>query len=90
MLFSLRKHYSELYRTDIALKVSRSCSFSQLLHLMVLKTLSPGCGVRASVMLFLKLVVGELILDFIDHWLESAKLPGFTADTPTRCQKIMK
>ena len=50
MLFSLLKHYFEL-----ALTVSRSFTVSPLLYLMVLKTVSPGCGVRASVMLFFSL-----------------------------------
>ena len=52
MLFSLLKHYLELYITDTALKVSRSCTVSLLLYVMVLRTVSPGCGVRASLMLF--------------------------------------
>ena len=43
------KYYLDLYITDTALKVSRSFHF---LCLMVLKTISPGCGVRGSPMLF--------------------------------------
>ena len=45
--------YLELYIIDTALKVSRSCTVSLLLYLMVLKTISPGCGVQASTMQFL-------------------------------------
>ena len=52
MLFSLLKHYLELYITDTALKVSLSCTVSLLLCLMLLKTISPGCGVLAPLMLF--------------------------------------
>ena len=38
----------------IFLKVSRYiCTVSLLLYHMVLKTISPGCGVQASLMLFL-------------------------------------
>ena len=51
MLFSLFKHYLELFIPGIALKVSRSFTNSPFLYLMVLKTFSPGCGVRASLML---------------------------------------
>ena len=43
----------ELYIIDTALKVSRSCTVSLLLYLMVLKIISPGCGVQASPMLIL-------------------------------------
>ena len=52
MLFSLLKYYWELFITDPALKVSSSFTVSPLLYLMVLKTFSPGCGVRASLMPF--------------------------------------
>ena len=52
MLFSLLKHYLELFITDTALKVSRSFTVSPLLYLLVLKTYSPVCGIRASLMLF--------------------------------------
>ena len=50
MLFSLLKHYLELYITDTALKVSRSLYFftTSLSH----GALSPGFGVWASLMLF--------------------------------------
>ena len=41
--------------TDTAQKVSRSCTVSPLLYLMVIKTFLPGCGVWASLMLFLKI-----------------------------------
>ena len=44
MLFSLLKHHLDLNITDTALKVSRSHG---------VETISPGCGVRASLMLFL-------------------------------------
>ena len=57
MLFSLLKHYLDLYISDTALKVSRSltlCTVSLLLYVMVLKTISPGGGAWASLMLFLK------------------------------------
>ena len=50
MLFSLLKHHLDLNITDTALKVSRSISL--ILYLMVLKTISPDCGVRAFLMLF--------------------------------------
>ena len=54
MLFSLLKHHLDLTITDTALKVSRSLyCFTTSLYLMVLKTISPGCGVRASLILFL-------------------------------------
>ena len=54
MLFSLFKHYLELYITDTAVEVSRDLYyFTTYSYLMVLKTISPGCGVRASLMLFL-------------------------------------
>ena len=57
MWFSLLKYYLELFITDTALKVSGSFTVSSftdspLLYLMVLKTISPGCGVQASLMLF--------------------------------------
>ena len=52
MLFSLLKHYLDLYITDTALRVSDLSAVSLLLYLMVLKTISPGCGVKASLMLF--------------------------------------
>ena len=54
--FLIFRHYFlclniiDLYITDNALKVSRSVSL--LLYLIVLKNVSPGCGVQASVMLF--------------------------------------
>ena len=53
MLFSLLKHYLELYITDNALKVSRSlyCFTTSVSH--GAENFSPGCGVRASLMLFL-------------------------------------
>ena len=47
MLFSLLKHY-----LDTALKVSQSV-YCFITYLMVLKTIFQGCGVRASLMLFL-------------------------------------
>ena len=46
MLFSLLKYYLD---TDTALKV---CTVALFLYLMVLKIISPGCGVWASLMLF--------------------------------------
>ena len=54
MLFSLLKHYLELYITDTALKVFRSlyCFTTSIFH-VVLKTISPGCGVRASLLFLL-------------------------------------
>ena len=54
MLFSLLKHYLELYVTDTAVKVSTGRSLYcklLLLYFIALKTISPGCGVRASLML---------------------------------------
>ena len=52
MLFSLLKHYLELYITDNALKVSASlyCFTTSISH--GVEIISPGCGVRASLMLF--------------------------------------
>ena len=60
MLFSVLTHYLDLYITDTALKVSQSLYFSLLLYLMVLKTISPGCGVRVSLMLFLCDIMASL------------------------------
>ena len=52
--FSLLKHYLD---TDTALKVSHSVyCFTTSNYLTMLKIISSGCGVRASLMLFL--VVG--------------------------------
>ena len=51
MLFSLLKHYLNLHISDTALSVLWCVSL--LLYIMVLKTISPGCGVQASLMLFL-------------------------------------
>ena len=48
--------------TDTALKVSRSLYFLTLTYLMVLKTISPSCGVRASLMLFFSLLISAVIL----------------------------
>ena len=50
MLFSLLKHYLD---TDTALKVSQSvyCFTTSISH--GVESLFPGCGVRASLMLFL-------------------------------------
>ena len=59
MLFSLLKHYLELYITDTAQIVSRSLYFLLLLYIMVLKTISPGCGVRASLMLFFAYCISQ-------------------------------
>ena len=52
MLFSLLKHYLELYITDNALKVSPSlyCFTTFISH--GVEIISPGCGVQASLMLF--------------------------------------
>ena len=52
LLYSLLKHYLGLYITDTAPKVSDICTVPLLLYLMVLKTISPGCGVQASLMLY--------------------------------------
>ena len=51
MLFSLLKHYLELYITDNALKVLRSlyCFATSISH--GVDIISPGCGVRVSLML---------------------------------------
>ena len=68
MLFSLLKHYLELYITDTAVKVSRSLTVSLLLYLMVLKTISPGCGVRVSLMLFLSCLL--LGCTYFIQWLQ--------------------
>ena len=66
MLFSLLKHYLD---TDTALKVSQSdivlCTVSLLLYLMVLKTISPGCGLRVSLMLFLYFVFTYIFISSI-------------------------
>ena len=45
MLFPLLKYFWEL-------EYSNLCTVSLLLYLMVLKTVSPGCGVQVSLMLF--------------------------------------
>ena len=52
MLFSVLKHYLELYITDNALKVSPSlyCFTTSISHSV--EMISPGCRVRASLMLF--------------------------------------
>ena len=52
MLFSLLKHYFELYITDTALKVSPFgyCFTTSISH--GVEIISPGCGVRASLMIF--------------------------------------
>ena len=54
MLFSLLKHYLELYITDTALKVSQSlyCLTTSISH--GLENYFTRLWVRASVMLFLK------------------------------------
>ena len=52
MLFSLLKHHFDLNITDTDL-----CIVSLLLYLMVLKTISPGCGVRVSDAIFFLLDV---------------------------------
>ena len=61
MLFSLLKHYLELYVTDTALKVSQSlyCLTPFISHWV--ENISPGCVVRASLMLFLypRMKVGD-------------------------------
>ena len=59
IIFSLFKRYVDLYITDTALKVSRSLYVSLLLYVMVLKTVSPRCGVRASLMLFLSNILSD-------------------------------
>ena len=43
-LVSQLKHYLDPYTTATALKVSRSLYYLLLLYLMVLKTISSGCG----------------------------------------------
>ena len=65
--YSLLKHYLELCITDNALKVSQSPYCFTTLDLMVLKTISPGCGVRASLMLFLMLQLNSSADSFWDH-----------------------
>ena len=62
-LFSLLKHYLDLYIIDTALKISRSLYCSLLLYLMVLKTISPGCWVRASLMLFFTVLMLQIALN---------------------------
>ena len=53
MLFSLRKHHLDLFFADTALKVSRSlCCFTTSISHGVENNF-PGCGVLASLMLFL-------------------------------------
>ena len=60
MLFSLLKHYLD---TDTVLKVSQSVyCFTTSIYLMVLKTISPGCGVRASLMLFSIMLCAYFVL----------------------------
>ena len=52
MLFSLLKHNLDLYISDTVLKVFRSlyCFITSVFHhhvlYVLLKTISPGCGVR--------------------------------------------
>ena len=53
MLFSVLKHCLDLYISGTALKVSQTCTVSLFLYIMVLKTFFPGCGVWASLLLFL-------------------------------------
>ena len=53
MLFFLLKHYSELYITDNALKVSASLYCFCTSIFCGVEIISPGCGVQASLMLFL-------------------------------------
>ena len=68
-MFSLLKHYLELYITDKALKVSPSlyCFTTSISH--GVEIISPGCGVRASLMLFL---LFEDILMFTGLYLRCA------------------
>ena len=56
MLFSLLKHYLELYITDNALKVSPSlyCFTTSISN--GVEIISPGCRVLASLMLFYDVV----------------------------------
>ena len=71
MLFSLIKHYLELYITDNALKVSTSlyCFTISMSH--GVEIISPGCGVRASLMLFL-----FISIEFVLLGLQSALFEG--------------
>ena len=53
MLFSLLKHHLDLFVADTVLcKCPDLCTFSLFLYFMVLKTISPACGVQAFLMLF--------------------------------------
>ena len=52
MLFCLLENYLDLYITDTALKVSRSLYCFTTSVSDGVETISPGCGVRASVKLF--------------------------------------
>ena len=56
MLFSLLKHNLDLYISDIALKVSQSlyCFTTSTCH--GVKTVSPGCGVWVSLVLFVSIL----------------------------------
>ena len=52
MLFSLLKHYLDLYITDTALKVSGPLYYFTTSISHGVENFSSGCGVRASLMLF--------------------------------------
>ena len=67
MLFTLLIHYLEPCITDTSVKYQDLCTVSLLLYLMALKIIPPGCGIRASVMLF-------LIVYTTGHWNVTEKL----------------
>ena len=63
MVFCLLKHYLELYVTDNALKVSASLYSlytTSICH--GVEIVSTGCGVRASLMLFLKINLSKITM----------------------------
>ena len=63
MLFSLLKHYLDLYITDTVLKVSRSLyCFTTSLSYGVEHYISPGCGVWPSLMLFYEIGHGGRVV----------------------------
>ena len=66
MIFSLLTHNLELHIIDTALKVSRClyCFTTSISH--GVKTISPGCGVRASLMLFCFSDLQKLPVEYLE------------------------
>ena len=73
MLFSLLKHHLDPNITDTALKVSRVCTVSLLLYLMILKTISPGRAVRASLMLVYRRKAIYQVTVNINNWIKECE-----------------